>query len=383
VVVSHHPTPTLKACLESVMDQADEVLVVDNDSPGAQASRIASLNGAHSLRIPRNIGFAAGANAGIARARGEVIALLNDDAIAGPGWLAAASSLLEDPTIAAVGPKVLLSGRYREIVLDDETGYAPGDPRPLGRCLGSATLGGVDVLSELLGPGIHPVESGRSGSRWRWTTGRTPFYVPVGRAGPDEDLLLDGEPVHAGRVVELVNSAGGYLRADGYGGDIGDGQADDGRFDTAAERFSVCGAALVATRGALDRVGRFEPRFFAYYEDTDWCWRARLMGLRLMYDPSVTVRHLRGSTSGGEMSPLVQHLAERNRLVTLLRNAPLSLALDQTRRKRRSPGNDRVAEVLGRATVRALAERARLRRSWRLAPREVFDRWAGLDIPTR
>lgn len=381
VVVSHRPASTLQACLESVTGQAGEVLVVDNASPDGEASRIARLLGARSLRLPRNLGFAGGANAGIAQARGEIIALLNDDAVAGQDWIAASSALLRDPTIAAVGPKVLLSGRYLEIVLDDEVHHAPGDPRPLGRCISSATLGQADVLGALLGPGIHRLESDGRSARWRWTAGRTPFYVPDGRPAAGEDLFLDGDRIRPARVVELLNSAGAYLRTDGYAGDIGDGEPEEGRFDIRAERFSLSGVAFVTTRATLDRVGPFAPRYFAYYEDTDWCWRARLLGLRLVYEPAVTVRHVRGATSGGEASRHVQYLAERNRLLTLLRNAPLALALGQTWRKRRGGGDDGVAEVLPRATVRALAERAALRRSWALSSGEVFDRWAGVDVP--
>jgi GT2 family glycosyltransferase len=381
VVVSHRPATPLRACLESVIGQADEVLVVDNASPDGQASRVAREVGAQALRLPRNLGFAGGANAGLAQVRGEVIALLNDDALAGQGWLASAVGVLRDPSVAAVAPKVMLSGQYLEVVLNDEPWHAPGDPRTLGRRITSATLGGADVLADLLGPGIHRLETGEASARWRWSAGRTPFYVPVNQATAGQDLFLNGEQIGPARLVELVNSAGSYLRRDGYAGDIGDSQADEPGFDTPAERFSLSAVALVTTRAALQRVGPFAGHYFAYYEDTDWCWRARLLGLRLMYEPSVTVGHLRGATSGGEATRRVQHLAERNRLLTLLRNAPLALALGETWRKRRGGGDDGVAEILGRATARALAERASLRRSWTLTPSEVFDRWAGVDVP--
>jgi GT2 family glycosyltransferase len=382
VVVSHRPAPMLTACLESVIGQADEVLVVDNGSPNDQASQIARRVGARSLRIRRNIGFAGGANAGISQTRAEIVGLLNDDAVAGVGWLEAASALLADPTIAAVGPKVMLSGPYREVVLADDAWPEPHDSRPLVRRVTSATLGGADVLGALVGAGIARVGLRQSSAgRWHWTADHMPFYVRVGDGGGDAELCVNGKRVPPGRIVELLNSAGAYLRTDGYAGDIGDGEADDEQFDAAAERFSLSGVALVTTRAALEKVGRFEPRFFAYYEDTDWCWRARLIGLRLFYEPSVTVSHLRGTTSGGGTSRQVQHLAERNRLLTLLRNAPLTLALGETWRKRRGGGDDGVAEVLARATPRALVDRAILRRSWALTPREVFDRWAGVDAP--
>ena len=85
------------------------------------------------------------------------------------------------------------------------------------------------------------------------------------------------------------------------------------------------------------------------------------MGLRLIYAPAVTVRHLRGTTSGGGASPQVQYLSERTACSPCLRNAPLALALGETWRKRRGGGDDGVAEVIARGAVRALSQRAILR----------------------
>lgn len=388
VVVSYRPTALLERCLESVLGQADEVVLVDNGSADGEAGKIAQRVGARFVRLRRNVGFAAGVNEGVSRTKGDVVALLNDDAIAGDGWLQTASGLLEDATIAAVGPKVVLAGRYLEVLLDDEPWWGPGDLRPLGRRITSATLGDSDVLEDLVGAGIHRLEAGQHApgaalpppERWRWTAGRAPFYVPLLEGTGEVELCLNGQHVRPTRVVDLVNSAGAYLREDGYVGDIGADAADDERFDTTEERFSLSGAAFVTTRQTFERVGRFEQRYFAYYEDADWCWRARLMGLRMMYEPAVKVRHRRGATSGGVTSKRVQYFAERNRLLTLLRNAPLGLALGETWRKRRGGGDDGVAEVLGRLVPRALGERALLRRHWQLTSREVFDRWAGVDV---
>jgi GT2 family glycosyltransferase len=392
VVVSYRPTDHLGACLESVISQATgsegvEVIVVDNASPGEAATRIAERHGVRSIRLPRNVGFPAGANAGAAQAKGEVVAFLNDDACAGEDWLSSASAALEDSTVAAVGPKVVLSGRFLEVLLDGETWWAPGDARPLGRRLTSVTLNGQEVLPYLLGPGIHRLESepappGPDTVRWRWTTGGLdPFYVPLPAGHGTVELCVNEEPVRPSRVVDLLNSVGSYLRADGYVGDIGADRADDEGFDTWEERFALTGAALVTTREVLAKVGLFEPRYFAYYEDTDWCWRARLQGYRLLFDPTVTVRHERGATSGGVLSRRVHFLLERNRLLTLLRNAPAGLATTETWKKRRGGGDDGVAEVIWRFLPRVVGERAQLSRSWVLSPREVAERWAGVDAP--
>lgn len=147
------------------------------------------------------------------------------------------------------------------------------------------------------------------------------------------------------------------------------------------ECFAVSGTALVTTATVLENVGPFESSYFAYYEDTDWCWRARLLGYRIIYDPVATVRHVRGLTSGGVLAARTRFLAERNRILTLARSAPLSLALGEARRKWSGGGDDGVAEVLPHAFPAALAQRVRLRRRWALGSREVYERWAGVDVP--
>ncbi len=365
------------------------MLVVDNGSPGGQASRIAESCGARALRLGRNVGFAGGVNAGVAATTGDVVALLNDDAVAGAGWIEASVARLEDDTVAAVAPRVVLAGRYLEIRLGDDPFWVPGDARPFGRRIEQAELGGLDVLAELVGAGIYGLETADGGlatggsqpPRWRWTAGRLPFYVPLPDGSGKVELRLNGELVRPMRVVDLTNSVGSYLRGDGYVGDIGADRPDDEHFDVAEERFALSGTAFVTRRETLQRVGGFETRFFAYYEDTDWCWRARLMGLRLLYEPSVQVRHVRGGTSGGVLSRRVRFYAERNRLLTLVRNAPLALAVRETWRKRIGGGDDGVAAVVSRIAPRAFGERVVLRRRWLLSAREVFDRWAGVDVP--
>jgi GT2 family glycosyltransferase len=387
VVVTYQPTTWLARCLDSVASQADEVILVDNGS--ADSVDAFRRDQVQVLRLAENQGFAGGVNAGVAAARGDVVALLNDDAVASPSWLSSAGKMLESADVAAVAPKVLLARRFGEVALEDEDHFAPGDGRPLGRRLTSATLNGADVLGSLVGPGVHRLEQGPGGERWRWTAGRRCFYVPV----PEEPLsagtpavdslalAVNGEPAPIRRVVDLVNSAGSYLRPDGYAGDCGADLPDDDRWSTARECFAVAGTALVTTAAMLKRVGPFEQSYFAYYEDIDWCWRARLQGCRVMYEPASTVHHVRGQTSGGTLAARTRYLAERNRILTLARCAPLPLALREAWRKRSGGGDDGVAAVLPRAFPAALAQRLRLRRNWAVKSREVYDRWAGVDVP--
>lgn len=81
--------PTLAALLPE-LEAGDELIVVDNDSADDTVERVKALApGARLLRMGRNVGFAAGVNAGAAGARGELLVILNPDAAPLPGWGAA------------------------------------------------------------------------------------------------------------------------------------------------------------------------------------------------------------------------------------------------------------------------------------------------------
>jgi GT2 family glycosyltransferase len=78
------------------------VLIVENGSSGVST--------ADHLRLPMNLGFAGGMNAGLARLAAEGcdrILLLNSDAVLEAGCLRALAAALDDPNLAAVGPVIL------------------------------------------------------------------------------------------------------------------------------------------------------------------------------------------------------------------------------------------------------------------------------------
>ena len=381
IVVSYKRHPWLEPCLASVVGQADEVIVVDNGSPDSVASATARRFGATVVRLPDNAGFAGGVNAGLSVARGQVIALLNDDATAGPGWLDAAAHLLADRSVAAVGPKMVLPGRYVEVRLADEAFHAPGDARPLGRLLRTATVDGEDVLDRAVGD-LHGPEHGMLEGRlasWRWTRGPGSIFLPVGAGAADPVVELDGERVKAGPPAQLLNSAGTAITATGEAQDYGSERPDDGRFDQVEERFSACGGAMVMRADTVAHVGPFAGRFFAYYEDLDWCWRARLAGYRIVYDPSITVTHVRWVTSGGPAGAGIWPLVKRNRVLALIRNGPRAVAARELRRTWNENWPPGIRRGLTAAVPAAIAQRRRLARKWVRSPDEVWQEWAGRD----
>jgi N-acetylglucosaminyl-diphospho-decaprenol L-rhamnosyltransferase len=57
------------------------------------------------------------------------------------------------------------------------------------------------------------------------------------------------------------------------------------------------GACLLLRRSALEQVGPLDERYFLYFEETDWCWRARRAGLRVFHCADVQVVHLEGGAA--------------------------------------------------------------------------------------
>jgi N-acetylglucosaminyl-diphospho-decaprenol L-rhamnosyltransferase len=378
VVVSLQPGDWLVEALASVVAQADQVVLVDNGSTDGEASAIGRHAGVSVVRSHRNLGFAAGVNLGVRHASGDLLALLNDDAVAAPDWISRSADALAAPDVAAVTPKVLYRQRYQAVRIDTDAWQAPGDDRVLGAKVTRAHVDGRDVLGGLCGPGIHRMEVDDAGERWRWSCPGEPVYVPV--PGPGAEIDVEGGVVE-GPVLRLVNKAGSWLSLDGILGDAGDREPDDGRFDTSGEHFFASGTALVTRADTWAHVGGLAEPLFAYFEDGDWSWRARLAGMRIVYDPTGVVEHRQSATSGGWNAQWVRRWVPANHAACLLRNAPLGQAWPAVRRHLQGsdPDGSRFA-ILSRVPW-ALRSRLSLAKGWQLGPGEVWERWAGLGAP--
>jgi hypothetical protein len=139
---------------------------------------------------------------------------------------------------------------------------------------------------------------------------------------------LDADPraAAAGAVLTdadgTISSAGVGLTRNGYGVDLR---------EPVETTFGFCGGSALLRRTALLAAGGVPSGFFCYYEDTDTAWRLRLAGWRILLVPTARAAHRLGaSTRPGSWR--FHRWNERNRLLTLLRCAPLLVALGQVAR---------------------------------------------------
>lgn len=89
----------------------------------------------------------------------------------------------------------------------------------------------------------------------------------------------------------FLNGLGNLVGALSWGTDSGLGWLDLGQFDGWAELPSACFAAALLPLAAYQAVGPFDEGFPMYYEDTEWGYRARLLGYTIRAAPRAIVYH--------------------------------------------------------------------------------------------
>lgn len=209
VIPSWNARTMIGDCLNSLAQQSlknIEIIVVENGSTDGSAEFIEkNYPDVLLLQQPVNLGFAAGVNVGIKAARGQTIALLNNDAVVDPEW---AQQLVNGLQKADIVQAKILQFAKRDII--DSTG---------------------DTLT-------------------KW-----------------------GLPYPSGRDTKDTGQTG------------------------EVEIFSACGGAVAFRRSVFETVGLFDEDFFAYIEDFDLSFRARLVGCKILLVPSALVYHRVGGTA--------------------------------------------------------------------------------------
>jgi hypothetical protein len=121
-----------------------------------------------------------------------------------------------------------------------------------------------------------------------------------------------------------IQHAGGFIFGPrGETGHVGRHDQDDGRADELADAEFVTAAALAISRAALEKTGALDAGFSpAYYEDVDWCYRARAADFRVVYQPRAIVTHHESKTTD-ELSYERKFALNQGRIRFVLKHWPL------------------------------------------------------------
>ncbi len=100
-------------------------------------------------------------------------------------------------------------------------------------------------------------------------------------------------------------------------------EVDHGQYDKLEETDFITGCLLFFNEKVVDKVGLWEEKYFLYYEDSDFCERAKKAGFKLLYNPKIVIYHKNAQSTGGSGSLLHSRYQRKNRLIFGLKYAPL------------------------------------------------------------
>jgi GT2 family glycosyltransferase len=107
-----------------------------------------------------------------------------------------------------------------------------------------------------------------------------------------------------------------WIREQGRFTHIGFGQTDAGkRFNSMTETAYASGCALFVNCEVIRKIGLIDERFFCYFDETDFCYRARKAGFKSFMVPSAKVWHKISASSGGNGSIFYYYFMVRNILL--------------------------------------------------------------------
>ncbi|MBI5302405.1 MAG: glycosyltransferase family 2 protein [Chloroflexi bacterium] len=160
---------------------------------------------------------------------------------------------------------------------------------------------------------------------------------------PNAALL--GPLVYHHASPAMIQSAGGGQTRDWQFFHRGQNQRDEGQFRAVEPVGWLTGCAILARCDALARVGLFDTDYFMYWEDVDWCLRARRVGYRVLFVPQAKLWH-KGVQVDYQPSPRVAYYSARNEFLLFRKH-----------------------HAGGLATLRAFLRHARTVTSYTLRPR--------------
>ena len=105
---------------------------------------------------------------------------------------------------------------------------------------------------------------------------------------------------------------------------VGAGEVDVGQYNEVKEFDYVTGCSMLVKREVIEQIGLMDEKYFLYYEETDWCLKAKKAGWSIIYVPESVIYH-KVSRSIQKNSPLRNYYFARNSLRFIVRNFPFML----------------------------------------------------------
>ena len=92
------------------------------------------------------------------------------------------------------------------------------------------------------------------------------------------------------------------------------------RFNRAEQIFSACGGAVLYRKKVFNEIGLFDEAHFAYLEDVDVGYRAKICGYENWYEPASIVYHKGSAATGSRHNAFKVAHASRNNIYLIYKN---------------------------------------------------------------
>ena len=119
-----------------------------------------------------------------------------------------------------------------------------------------------------------------------------------------------------------LDDAGNYYSALGWAYARGKGK-DIHSFEKEGRIFASCAGAAIYRKKVFEKIGYFDEEHFAYLEDIDVGYRARIFGYENWYVPTALVYHVGSGTSGSRYNQFKTRYSSRNNIYLIYKNMPL------------------------------------------------------------
>lgn len=120
---------------------------------------------------------------------------------------------------------------------------------------------------------------------------------------------------------EIMDDAGDYYCALGWAYAAGKGKPAS-HYEKERKIFAACGGAAIYKREILQMLGGFDENHFAYLEDIDIGYRAKLNGYENLFTPKAIVYHAGSAASGSRYNPFKARFSARNSIYLIYKNMP-------------------------------------------------------------
>ena len=121
---------------------------------------------------------------------------------------------------------------------------------------------------------------------------------------------------------EIIDNAGDLYNALGWAYSRGKGK-NNSRYQKEIPIFSACAGAAIYRREVVEALWYFDEAHFAYLEDVDIGYAARIRGYKNIFCPGAEVLHIGSAASGSRYNELKTDLASRNSVYIIFKNMPV------------------------------------------------------------